>query len=233
MAKKPTLTSRDQEILSHIHRFRISTPEVLHRLFFPGAAPNAVTKVLSRLRRAGLLSQHDLYQTRKYWMLTPQAASRFGELPSSTKPLGPQALTDRFGVLAFCCRGEELRHKITATEFRERFPELYSPRFRTASYFVEQRGSQSSLGVVHVDHGADHLRVLRKALRQTQERIEIPAFRKVINDGRFSIAIVTAYDEKKLKLEHALEEREPLAARYHVETVPELAHLVGVPHVPT
>jgi hypothetical protein len=46
-----TPAERDAAILEHLRRYHLTTPEILHRLFFPGVGLNAVRKVTGRLCR--------------------------------------------------------------------------------------------------------------------------------------------------------------------------------------
>jgi hypothetical protein len=47
--KQIRLGERDYDILEHILKYRMTTREVLHHLFFADSKPNAVSKVTSRL----------------------------------------------------------------------------------------------------------------------------------------------------------------------------------------
>ena len=44
LKKQPTrLQDRDYELLEHVLRYRVTTREILHRLFFSDSEPNAAT----------------------------------------------------------------------------------------------------------------------------------------------------------------------------------------------
>jgi hypothetical protein len=74
-----TPPERDAAILEHLRRYHLTTPEILHRLFFPGVGLNAVRKVTSRLIRERRISPARLFEQRKYFVLTPREAERLGE----------------------------------------------------------------------------------------------------------------------------------------------------------
>src|SRR5262245_60806711 len=90
--RSPLLQERDQEILDHVMRYRLTTPEVLHRLFFSDSERNAVTKVTSRLCQNEFLQSHVLYASHTYFTLAPQGAKLTGLARKKIGPLGPQSL---------------------------------------------------------------------------------------------------------------------------------------------
>ena len=59
------LTERDEEILRHVARYRLTTTEALRRLFFPDAKPGGEKNVLRRLTGEYLQPQ-PLYGKRVY-----------------------------------------------------------------------------------------------------------------------------------------------------------------------
>ena len=92
------LTERDHQILEHVHLYRISTVEVLHRLFWePGVSLNAVSQVLARLGRH--LHDAPLVGPHRYYLLTPEAARELGEEEDFARPLGPTSLAHHYAML--------------------------------------------------------------------------------------------------------------------------------------
>lgn len=67
-----TPTERDAAILEHLRRYHLTTPEILHRLFFPGVGLNAVRKVTARLIDEKRMMSARLFEQRKYFVLTPR-----------------------------------------------------------------------------------------------------------------------------------------------------------------
>jgi hypothetical protein len=88
-------------ILDHVLRYRMTTNQVVERLYFPAQKYNAVTKVTARLRRDRLLSKFVLCHPRVYFTLGPRAAQDLGVSPGRTCPLGPQSLPTEYAVLAY------------------------------------------------------------------------------------------------------------------------------------
>ena len=83
--KKPRLGDRDYEIFEHIMRYRLTVPEVLHKLFFSDSELNAVTKVTSRLVLHNYLNRYELYDPRVYFTIGPEAARFLGLSQKKTK----------------------------------------------------------------------------------------------------------------------------------------------------
>lgn len=222
------LTKRDEEILAHIATYRITVPEVLTEIFFPGVDRSAVTKVLSRLTRSGHLECHDLYPPRKFWTLSPAAARDRG-LSEGFSVIGPQALAHSYATLYFCCSSgasADRRH-ITRWELLRDRPQ-YAPKGLPAQdYFLETAGKTTRLGFLVVDHGANYQRILRKCRDATQKRYAHDSFRSLIDDERFLIAIATYREEKKGRLVAALDDSEiKISVPYAIEVIPGLKDLI-------
>lgn len=130
-----TPAERDDAILEHLRRYHLTTPEVLHRLFFDGVSPNAVTKVTSRLTREGRISRPlRLFGQRTYFVLTPREAVRLGEHRAIARKFAYQGLVNAYGVLSFCA--ENGVQKFTPREFAAKFPELVIPGVRSGNYYM-------------------------------------------------------------------------------------------------
>ncbi len=157
-----TPTERDEAILKHLKRYHLTTPEVLHRLFFGTAGLNAVRKVTSRLTREGKIRPCRLYEQRKYFVLTPREAVRLGEHRSIARKFEYQGLVNALGVLAFCV--ESRTQKFTPKEFAEQFPELVIPGVRSGNYYIDveesEAGKKSRMGFMLVDYGTSEETIL-------------------------------------------------------------------------
>jgi hypothetical protein len=102
-SRNPRLQDRDLEILEHVMRYRMTTPEILHRNFFSDSERNAVTKVTSRLSEHQFLQDYPLFGGQTYFSLGTRGAQVMGLSRRKVGPLGPQALFIEYGTLAFCC----------------------------------------------------------------------------------------------------------------------------------
>ena len=225
--RNPRLQDRDDEILHHLMRYRLTTPGVLHRLFFDDSERNAVTKVTSRLTSHRFLESHPLFTSQTYFNLGPNGAKVMGLSPRKTGPLGPQALFTEFGTLAFCCMGPNLHERLRVADLSRLNPALLAKGLDSSHYYLDIDDKVNRLGLIRVDFGGDAAHVARKCRQDIEAREQVPAFRQLISEGRFLVAIVTLSDPKRAALEQELRKitsSSPVAFR--VEVVPDLRHLL-------
>src|SRR5262245_54426020 len=100
-------TRRDAAIIKHVKRYRLTTIQVLKKLFFAnGSSDNAVVKITLRLRRAGYLVDHQLYGPYSYFVSGPAA-------DPSDKDAGialrGQPLVTAYAVLMLSCMSDVKR----------------------------------------------------------------------------------------------------------------------------
>ena len=215
-SSKFRLTDRDRQIIDHVARYRLTFREIVQKLFLPECDINAVTKVLSRLTVAGLLARHQLHNMRYCWTLSVKSALQRGLDDKRANALGYEAAVYHYGVLMFCCGGGTLRQLLTSKEVDQQFPEHSHRSLLRSAYYVDHHDGQDRLGLILVDRGEDYQRLVRKCRREVYRRQEIPAFFKRIREGGFVISIVTAFPEKKAKLEQALEDPSYRSVLYRV-----------------
>ncbi len=219
------LQKRDHAILEHIGRYRLTTTQVLHRLFFDGLSANAVKSTRRRLQEAGYIQSADLFGNQSYFYLTKKAAILVAAENYFSEPLGEQALPEYFGVLSFCCVNGNDREALSRTEFVEAFPELATQHVPRWPYFIDDDSGHKRLGFVVVNQQRGFRAVIRQCRDIIQKRSIVPAFQSLILNDEFLIVIVTSKDGKRYALEQAIERR-PLAVKVSVEVVPDLVHLV-------
>jgi len=222
------LTERDEEILKHVARYRLTTTEALRRLFFPDAKPGGEKNVLRRLTGEYLQPQ-PLYGKRVYYQLTPTAAKTLGETEESATPFGPQALVRLYGVLAFCCLGNTVKPVFTRTEFIQafsRFADLLD--LGQNHFYLDSDGRTVRLGQILVEQGGEYQRLLNKCRKLIDRGRELPGFQEIIADELFVIAIVLAEDSKREMLQAQLR-KNPLPVWCRVEVVSDLGNLMPHP----
>ncbi|MBI1315076.1 hypothetical protein GC176_27610 [bacterium] len=184
------LSARDVVILDHIARYRISTPEVLHRLFFDGSRANAVTKVTSRLCDIQHLRRFPLYHPRTYFTLGPEAAKRLGLPVSRTRPLGPQSLPLEYGVLSCATRGQHHHQRLTTRELLELCPDL--PAGLTEQpCCLDDSVTPPRLELIRVDLGGRPDHVARKCQADVRSRSDVASIQQLMAAGRFRLFVVT------------------------------------------
>ncbi len=247
-AKNPRLNDRDYDIFEHILRYRLTTREVLHKLFFNDSEENAVTKVTSRLTEHGFLNRHDLYPPRTYFVLGPKAGRIMGVSPKKTRELGPQALIREYAMLIYCCMvpdavpphpltpqtdtpapsdiTKQRRGRLTVAELSTGFPSLLQRKLDSSHYYVDRVGDTTRLNYLRVDYGGPPEHLVRKARQDIQARLPHPAFRQLMDSGRFLLTILTGRKEKQAAIEQSLKDHEwPVEIR--VDVLADLVELIA------
>ena len=230
-----TPTERDDAILEHLKRYHLTTPEVLHRLFFGTAGLNAVRKVTGRLTRMGKIRPCTLFEQRKYFVLTPREAVRLGEHRSIGRKFEYQGLVNAAGVLWFCVATDT--RKFTPKEFAEQFPELVIPGVRSGNYYIDveetpegshpSQGRKSRMGFMLVDYGTSETTIVKKVRKIIARGYTRPAFARLIQRGNFVIAIIAPSRGKVEAIKAALLAEPPSPVRFRVEVVPEMEGLLS------
>lgn len=225
--KRARLNERDYDIFEHLSRYRITTREILHKLFFSDSSMNAATKVTSRLTGHNFLKRFDLYPPKKYFVIGPEAMRLMGLTPKRCRELDPQSLAIEYGTLAFCCAGDEVRQRLTVREIASRDERLLVRGVESSRYYIDHDEGTRRLGYVYVDCGGPPDHVARKCDSAITRRLKSEGFRELMTQDKFVIAIVTALENKKKLIREALNRREwPVPIPFRLEVVPDLAHLV-------
>lgn len=222
------LADRDFEIFEHIARYRLTTHEFLHKLFFEedGSQRNAVSKVTSRLTRRRFLNRWNLYGSNKYFVLGPKAIGYVSVSKRRIAELGVQALPHEFATLAFCLRSDVPRKRLKVSELSKNPQELLHKGVDSAHYFMEESDGVKALGHLLVDQGGTPSHVARKCAAQLEIREKLPAFRQLIHSGHFLLAVATGSEAKRQDIIRTLK-NSPWPVQFRVEVVPELVYLVG------
>lgn len=220
------LQPRDRQILDHVARYRITTPEAVHSLFFQGSSVEASKSVLKRLNGKYLRSR-PLYGHRRYYQLSSVSAGLLGQPDEATQPFGPTSLPTRFAVMQFCCmRPEGPCTRLTRDELLENFPDLGVSAF--GDYYLESAGASLRLGRILVDLGGDALRFVRKVRDVLARELAVPSFRSLVEEGGFVLTLLTAEETKREVIVASLSrirENDPrIGGSFEcvVETIPEL-----------
>lgn len=217
------MPARRDVVLGRIDRFGMTTVADAHAHVCPDITAGGTRKWLERLTGAGWLAAYPLVERENYYVAGPRAVRARRLHPRKARPFGPQAKVTAYATLLFCARFPV--RKLTADEFRVAFPELCRDRTNEAHYFVE-RTPPHRLGLLLVDHGADARRLPAKAQAVVRARDEVPAFRQVLTDGGFAIAVVCPSDGRARQLRRAFRRRPCRTAEVRIETVPELLPLL-------
>lgn len=114
------MQSRDQLILDHIGRYRLSLRPVLDHLFFTGDS-SGCGNVLNRLMRDNYIrAREGLPKRRRYYQLTRRGAE--GRVPlDRCRLLRGQTLRSCLGILWFCCMTDGARRRLEIHELERIF----------------------------------------------------------------------------------------------------------------
>lgn len=224
--RQARLSDRDFEIFEHIARYRLTTNEFMHKLFFTDSELNAVTKVASRLTRRRFLNRYDLYGSNKYFVLGPQAVGYVSVSRKRTSELGGQALPHEFAMLAFCLRTDITRKRLTVSELSKHRSQLVQGGVDNSHYFLEQTEDGTRLGHLVVDLGGTASYVAKKCEEQLQLRLHLDSLNQIIQSGQFLLGIATGSERKKEDIIRALASSK-WPVEFRIEVIPELVHLVG------
>lgn len=215
-----TPTERDLEILAHVVRHGLTTRGFLQQVFFPAATTSAVAKVVQRLVKNQWLREYCLGTGFSYLVLGRQASSFLaGDCPLSRR-FTEQNFPLAYGFLAFCLT-HQLR-RLTSQEFMAQYPDLCRPGMATGRYFIDTRQQPYRLGTILLDRGNPPKNILRKLERTARQRYTHPTFTHLIQNGLFTITILTAWPLKQEYLQVAVRQAFRSLIAVDVVTVPEL-----------
>ena len=208
------LTERDEKILAHVERYRMTTRDVLHPLFFPNSRENAVSKVLSRLIRTEMLNAYPLWGKGKYYSLGKRGVTHVGCDSRRANPLGCQALPHEYGTLLFCHCGERERARLRPTLLEERYPWL-PEKARSGTVCLENESNR--LCLIRTDYGGSAAHVCRRAIKNLGELGEAA--------HRLCLVVLTPSAGKATAILEAAEDR-VWPCEIQVAVLPQLVPLV-------
>lgn len=221
--RRRRMSNRDRQILDHVRRFRLTTNEVVQKLFLPNQQLNAVTKVTARLASSGLLRSFPLYHPRTYFTLGDEGAAYLGMPENRALPLGPQSLPTEFAVLSYATLGRGYRERLTREELSERYS--ISDRGLIEQPYTDTDGV---LELIRVDLGGAPDHIARKCKRDVELRVDSNEFRPVLEAGHFRLVVVTCTQEKSAAISSALNHHLwPDGLMIHLAIVPDLIFLTA------
>lgn len=214
------MRKRDEEILRLTDRFRLGTNLAYRQVLFAEQSLNAVTKVTARLCRQGWLRRYPLIPPEDYFTLGPAAVRDLGYTNRRSEPLGSQALPIDYAVLLYGTHGQ--RTRLMKTELSDSFSWL--PDELTHAPYC--RSSSGLLELIRVDLGGSPQHVAKKAAADCSARWEFDEFRKLVDQQRFQMVILTTTSSKARLIRQAIEAASWNASvRLHLAIVPRLTLL--------
>ena len=212
----PTEQPVSDLVKRHVERYRITTVDAVHRLFYAGKSRDAAKKALNRMVDADDLAS------------VPIGKRTFYQI-HGTAPLTSQPLWERFAVLTFCVMREPAQKRLTPQEFTELFPEFQNaPGISPAHqhYFLPLAGSPR-LARALVDSDADADRVARKCRETLRDASNTPGLVQLLDARLFVIAVLFA-EQAKADTVAAILREQKLGAVFQFHVIPELNDLLGL-----
>lgn len=220
-------SDRDRKILDHVARYRLTTNQVLHRLFFPQNKLNAVHKVTARLCKHDLLSKFTFHHPRVYFTLSPNEAQNRGLLASRGQPLGTQSLPTEYASLVYATLGIAQHRRLSSTELEQLCPWL-TPELRDVPHCLDDAREPSVLESIRVDLGGKPDHVARKCDADVQVRRRSREFDALLRQGCFRMVVVTGTPQKAVAIQAAIDQHVwPDGLQIHLAVVPDLFLLIA------
>lgn len=221
-----------ETLLAHVARYRLSVFAAISQLpEFTGFGPRRIRRLLRKCCDAGELSSALLHHGARYWYLTRDGAQQCGLDAERSGPLSETGKIRAYAMLTFCCLSASRRYRLTTDEFSRLFPVLHRPGMPGTYYF--EPASHGQLGMARIDagHSGRWDRVVERVHEDLSAHLWRPAWRKLIDAGRFELAILTVFPQKAERLRDAISRRPAMqTVPVKVVALPELLPLVASIH---
>jgi len=220
-----SLPEREQAIIDHVARYRVTTVDVLHEMFFPEMrSVKTVRKIVASMIADGWLDGFQAVGRRNLYVL-----GRNFEQPRATQgttaSFSEQSLPTAVAILYFCARHHHRR--LTVPELQAVDSRLCRTGLNNSPYYVDQRGNKLGLSLLLVDRDSPVRRLTWKVKRLVGQRAKHEAYRAWMLDQRFSVTILTAFAEKQQQILRALPVRTRPLVLVRVVLVPEFGPYVS------
>jgi hypothetical protein len=214
---------RDMRILQHVARHRLTTNDVIHRLFCPTARANAAVKISTRLVRMGLLRRFPLAHPQVYFTLSAKACQQLRTGTYRSQPLGPQSLPSEVAALHYCTCGSRYHDRLSIREVVDRFP-WFPLVSRHDIYCLDQDQPNSAiLEWIRTDLGGPSHLITRKARGRLDRWMAFPSFVAAQKHNAFRFVFLTSTSEKSQALHESLSAQDwPDDASIHMAVIPQL-----------
>jgi hypothetical protein len=192
------MTPRDEEILRHLARHRLSIRPVLQRLFFK--SPDAVGNVLARLMKAGLLESSKFPDGYSYYQLTDEGAKALG-LPETPRVRDEHGAHAALASLWFCSMDEHRRLLLTVAEEVE----LLGGNDPGAVHCLQPAGEWSVLHELYVPGpGTDEENVIDRLRKRIEKRRSDPRMRDWVTSRNLGFAVLVEKEERRQTLKNRI-----------------------------
>lgn len=217
-----TLSTEQHEILGHVFRYRLTTPEIVSACTkltpedVPAAESLLEELVTDEWLQTGQLSPHDA--SRRFYYLSPRAADALGHDEIVAREPSRELRIESYAIARFCCCSQPFRELFTKDEFISRFSSIWYPGQPVRYYLEPAGGNEVRLAFLKVDKGGPSRwdRVIESCRRFLSKRTtrsqsdprynrRVDAFRDLVDAGRFQITLLTSLQEKHDAIVQALD----------------------------
>lgn len=224
-----TPDSLQRRILEHVGRYRLTTPDALHRLFYDNRSRDAALKMATGLVKTGWLQGFDVgCHRRKVYQLTRRGAVTAGYPLSVADLVREQSLFEHYAVLAFCCLRPRLRARLTPPEFAKAFPEFADAKGISAAhqpYYIDTEEGPPRLARILIDNGGETARYVRKCRETVRAANQTPALQQLVSRDLFMVSILTLEQSKAQAIADVLA-RQELGPLFRIHVIGELYHVL-------
>ena len=210
------MEDRDEKILRHIGRYRVSIRAVIEQLFFSG---ESCDHVLQRLSKDGRVQTHRaaIPGGLSYYQLSLTEARRLGFPDSRARQDKTKLLRRELAVLWFCCMTPNRRKRLEREEYRY----LGSGKGLASPHVAELAADRSTIYRVYLPgpeiRDERFVDVLRDDAFLT---IQHPQLSEWADRGTYQIALVVENQDRADKLQRMIEQRTFPRVGIHCEVVP-------------
>src|SRR5262245_58360260 len=188
------MTPRDEQILRHVARHRLTIRPVLQRLFFK--SPDAAGNVVARLLKAGLLESSKFPDGFSYYQLTDEGAKAIG-LSKAPRARDEHSLHAALAALWFCAMDEGPRLLLTAAEEQE----LLGANAPGALHCIHPAGEWSVLHELYVPGpGTSEENVLDRLKKRIEERRKDRLLRDWIASRNLGFVVLVEKEDRQATL---------------------------------
>lgn len=192
------MTPRDEQILRHVARHRLTIRPVLQRLFFK--SPDAAGNVVARLLKAGLLESSKFPDGFSYYQLTEEGAKAIG-LAEPPRIRDEHGLHAALASLWFCAMDEGPRLLLTAAEEQK----LLGVNAPGSVHCIEPAGEWSVLHELYIPGpGTSEENVLDRLKKRIEERRKDPLLRDWIASRNLGFAVLVEKDDRQATLKNRI-----------------------------
>lgn len=217
------LSERDQQILQHVERYRITMDDILAELFFENAShATAVQKVASRLAADGWLRKSQPLVRRNVYSLGPAYLQT--NAAANTRPFTEQSLPPAIAVLYFCIRNGHKR--LALDELRRIDARLCEGGTRNLPCIAKQHEGGLGISLLLVDRNSPGRRVIWKLRKLVGQRLARPAYLAWMRAKRMSITVIVPAEDRVEHLAQEIQKKYKCVIPITVTHVPEYAPFV-------